>query len=408
MNEVREPTRARSVRWLRRRVQLFAFLDEAGPLTALYALLFADRGISHGQISSVFVLWAGVGLALEVPSGALADRWDRRRLIALALGIRAVGIALWLLWPTYAGVMLGAGLWAAHSALASGAWEAMVHDQLAALGGEDDYAETMARAGQASVLGLALGTLLGGRALGWGVSLEVLGWCTVGLHALSAPLILSLPRLARDASERPDAAGALRGWWDTLVAGVGHARRIPGLGGWILLGALLEGMFVVDEYVPLLARDRGAPDAWVPYAMVAIYVGVVAGDEVVARWRRRRARPIAAILAGGVLVTLIALLGEGRELLLLVGVGYAAHEVAWVYADARMQAVAPPETRATVTSVRALGSALVGMGAFALVGAFASGSGPGIAIGLAVALGALLVAALGMARLGGGVEEDAR
>ena len=81
---------------LRRRLYLLAFVDEFGPVYAVYTLWFNDNGISTSQISTVFLVWAAIGLLLEIPSGALADRVDRRHVLASAFGIRAVGIGLWL------------------------------------------------------------------------------------------------------------------------------------------------------------------------------------------------------------------------------------------------------------------------------------------------------------------------
>jgi hypothetical protein len=41
---------------------------------AVYALLFADHGMSVGQISSLFVVWSSTSFLLEVPSGAGPSR----------------------------------------------------------------------------------------------------------------------------------------------------------------------------------------------------------------------------------------------------------------------------------------------------------------------------------------------
>ncbi|MDH3681799.1 MAG: MFS transporter, partial [Acidimicrobiia bacterium] len=129
---------------LKRRLYSLAFIDEFGPVYAVYTLWFNDNGVTTSQVSTVFLVWALVALLLEIPSGALADRVDRRRLLAMAFGIRAVGIALWLVWPTLTGVFIGAVLWATHDALASGSWEAMIHDELTAVAAADRYGPVMA------------------------------------------------------------------------------------------------------------------------------------------------------------------------------------------------------------------------------------------------------------------------
>ena len=79
---------------MRRRLYALAFVDEFAPLYALFTLWFIDNDVTTSQISIVFVVWAALAVVLEVPSGALADRIDRRKLIATAFALRAIGIAI--------------------------------------------------------------------------------------------------------------------------------------------------------------------------------------------------------------------------------------------------------------------------------------------------------------------------
>lgn len=395
---------------LRRRLHGLAFVDEFGPVYAVYTLWFNDNGLSVGDVSLVFVVWAVVALALEIPSGALADRVDRRRLLAAAFAIRAVGISLWLLWPTLPGVIIGAVLWAVHDALASGAWEAMIHDQLRALGAADRYGPVMARIGQFSHLGVAAGTLLGAGLLRLDVALVVLGWLTVAAHVGSISLVATLPAVAQGAfdpdsdpesADDPDADpgprghheaelvdggraigrptptdGALDGWWSTLRAGIGQARSERTVTHLVVIGALLEGLWLVDEYLPLLARDRGGADASAPVLILVVWVGLLAGGEVAARRPDLGPRQLGLGVAAGAVVMLAGLASGLVWPLGLVAVGYAAMQATQVVSDARLQARADDDVRATVASVRGFGSAAISLVMLAAVGALAVGDDP--------------------------------
>ena len=81
-------------RRLRLRLYLLSFIDEFGPVYAVFTLLFNDNGISTAQVSWVFVTWGVVAFFLEVPSGMLADQVDRRRLLAAAFGLKAGGLEI--------------------------------------------------------------------------------------------------------------------------------------------------------------------------------------------------------------------------------------------------------------------------------------------------------------------------
>ena len=202
------------------------FIDEFSPLYAVLTVYFAENGLDAGQIATLFALWAGAGIVFEVPSGALADRVDRRVLLAVSFVLRAVGISIWLIDPSFEMVLAGACLWALHSALASGAFEAMIHDQLAAVGAADRYQATMGRIHQASVAGIASGSLLGAGLLALDVSFEMLGWFTVLTHAGSIAAVLTLPKAG--AIEDDPEGLTFASWWRTLRDGLRRAGTSRG------------------------------------------------------------------------------------------------------------------------------------------------------------------------------------
>ncbi|MEV1113376.1 MFS transporter, partial [Micromonospora sp. NPDC049751] len=140
----------------------YAFLSDLVLLYPLYVVLFADTGLSVGQISSLFVIWSGAGILFEVPSGAWADVVSRRLLLCLAPLVTAAGYALWVLFPSYPAFAVGFLLWGAGGALVSGALEALVWTELARLDASDRYARVLGRARTAGVLGVVVTGVLAG------------------------------------------------------------------------------------------------------------------------------------------------------------------------------------------------------------------------------------------------------
>jgi MFS family permease len=379
---------------LRRRLYALSFIDEFGPVYAVWTLWFNDHDVTTGQISTVFLLWAFIALVFEIPSGALADRVDRRRLLATAFLIRGVGIGVWLVWPTFGGLVIGAALWAIHDALASGTWEAMIHDELTAIGDDRSYAPVMARIGQFSDLGVATGTLLGAALLSAWIGIEVglatLGWMTVAAHVGSISLVWTMPDVRWVTAV--DEPVTLHAWWSTLRGGVSEARHEPIVGELVVLGALLSGLFLFDEYVPLLSRARGGSDASASVIVLVVWIALLLGGEVAARRPNVRGLTAGAGLLAGVAVTVVALTTDPVWTLALLAVCYGAHAIAWVPTDARLQERATPATRATVTSVRGFGASVVSMTFFAVVALMSNGDDP--TPGLLAALGLLAVTGL--------------
>ncbi|NUT99052.1 MAG: MFS transporter, partial [Saccharothrix sp.] len=115
------------------------------PVYPLYALLFADTGLSDGQISLLFAVWSTVAVVAEVPFGALADRFSRRWSLVAAGVLQALGYALWTAAPGFWAFAAGFVLWGLGGALVSGALEALVHDGLAAVGAADAFGQVLGR-----------------------------------------------------------------------------------------------------------------------------------------------------------------------------------------------------------------------------------------------------------------------
>lgn len=155
-------------RSLSARIVAYEALQDFIPLYPLYQLLFTDHGLSAAEISTLFIIWSTTAFLLEVPSGALADTFSRRRLLVLGSVLSGLGFASWIVVPSYAGFALGFVLWGVSSALISGTFEALVYDELAARGAADRYAGLIGRARSASLVFNLAATLLAAPLYGLG------------------------------------------------------------------------------------------------------------------------------------------------------------------------------------------------------------------------------------------------
>lgn len=114
---------------------LFRVFFNARYYYPVFALLFLDLGLTLSQFAVLNALWAVVIVTLEVPSGAMADLFGRRRLLRLAAVLMVLEMIcllvprLWtdLLLPAMALNRICSG---AAEALASGADEALAFDSL--------------------------------------------------------------------------------------------------------------------------------------------------------------------------------------------------------------------------------------------------------------------------------------
>ena len=327
------------------------------PLHPLYPLLFASHGLSDAEISSLFVVWSFTTLLVEVPSGAWADAWSRRGLLALSAVLEAAAFGAWVLVPGYAVFAAGFVVWGVAAAMDSGTLEALVHDELERRDDTGRFATLMGRARAVGLVAALLAGLVAAPLLAAGGYLLV-GAASTSACLVAAGLAVSLPEPPREIETAPT-------WSAMLREGVAEVRRDAVVARAVVVAAVVAGLVAVDEYLPLLLSSRGA-DA----GLVAVLTGVVGlveagGAAVAGRVDYRRA---AALAAGtGVLLAAGALLPLAPALVALA-LGYGLAQTLLVLVDTRVQDAVTGDARATVTSMSGLGAEAVAVAVFAAIG----------------------------------------
>jgi len=150
----------------------------------LFPLLFATAGLPVGQIGLLFALYPAVWGVGQLFTGALSDRWGRKRLISTGMFIQATALTVIATADAFAP-------WAAGTMLL-GAGTAMVYPTLLAAIGDVAHPTWRGRAvGIYRVwrdLGYAVGALMGGVIADlW--SLRAAVWAAAAISALSALIV---------------------------------------------------------------------------------------------------------------------------------------------------------------------------------------------------------------------------
>ena len=133
----------------------------------VFTVLFLDLGLSIGEFAALNVVWALTSVVLEVPSGALADRFGRRPLVVAAGGLMVLemgvlcampvgqhDVVLWLF-------VLNRVLSGAAEACASGADEALAYDSLPAGERTRLWPQVMAKLSRGMALGFVVSSITG-------------------------------------------------------------------------------------------------------------------------------------------------------------------------------------------------------------------------------------------------------
>lgn len=360
------------------------------PFQFLYLLLALGDDPAHAGL--VLALGAASVLVFEVPTGAVADRFGRKRSVILGdlvQGAAVAAVPLAALSPDAWRLPLLGALFVLHGfgeTLVSGAEDAWVCDNLEAEGRSDLAARWFARENSvASLAGLVAGVLATTVAV---ISLGAPSagllhgfWVAAGLGQIASALVLlPVPELEladpeRDGDSEDDEDG---GEDDGVLVETGRALQIvgrsPALRGVMAFSALsLLAYAAMGEAFDVALFVRAAP-LWVFPALwlAKDAVGVVA--PLLSPWcvERVGARGLlaAAVLAPAALAALL-FAAPGLAAVLGIALVFAVFgELAGPAVDTRLMALSPSRSRATLGSFTSqlehLAEAL-SLGLFALV-----------------------------------------
>lgn len=142
---------------------VYRFLRDAQVWIPVWVVfLTVEQGFTLAQVTLADGLYFLATVVLEVPTGAVADRWGRSRSVGLGCLVMMVALAVFAFTTTFAVLLASFMLWALAAALMSGADLALLYDSLQALGREAEY-ERHAGRGEAAVwIGVATATAIGG------------------------------------------------------------------------------------------------------------------------------------------------------------------------------------------------------------------------------------------------------
>lgn len=322
------------------------------PLYPLYALLFADAGMSEAQIAALFAVWTLTSVIAEVPCGALADRFSRRGALAASGLLQAGAYALWLIAPAFTGFAAGFVLWGLGGSLVGGAFQALVNDGLAAhgaarrLGAVLGRAEAAALVAQVPVAGAAVVLLQAG-------GFTLVAVVSIATCLASAAFALTLPERRPGGATDHDGAGGT-GYLKTMRAGTRLALGAGAVRGIVLASGVIAAFEAVEEFTPVLAQGWGVPTPAVPVALLAVPLAGACGAAAGGHLARAGRRTVGAWAVGAALCLLLAVAVARPAAVVALAAFYGAWMALSVAADVRLQRAIDGEHRATITSFAGL------------------------------------------------------
>src|SRR2546429_742449 len=195
-------------------------------IAPVYPLFLLSRGLDLFQTNAVLATYLITVFVFEVPTGAIADRFGRKRSFLAACVVRMVAYALYAFTRGFADCLVAEFIDALGTTLASGALEAWVVDEVRAEGDTHPIDALFARA---QVVSRAL-MIVGGVACGY---LAELGWTLPWLVCSALFVVTAL--VATTSMRETRVAAPARSLGRTALHALRAGRAAPAL---VLLCAL--------------------------------------------------------------------------------------------------------------------------------------------------------------------------
>jgi MFS family permease len=129
---------------------------------AIEKLFMQSIGISPIGIAINASVFYMVVILFDVPSGVLADRWNRKYTMMLSILCLGGGSVLLGASSTFTHYLLGTALWSGYIVLSSGTYQAMMYDSLAEHDDEKHYDKHQGRSFGLFLAGIGVSSLAGG------------------------------------------------------------------------------------------------------------------------------------------------------------------------------------------------------------------------------------------------------
>lgn len=349
------------------KIYAYKFFEDFVLIYPLYAVMFTEHEVQAWQLGTLLSIWSLTTFVLEVPSGALADKYSRKHLLFFGQLIRGLGYGCWLIFPNFWGFLAGFICWGIESAFSSGTFEALVYDELKLLGREAEYTRVIGRTRTFGFVAILAASLLASPAI-------LLGYAPLLLMSSASVLLAGLIILTLPRAQAVESTGE-RQYFQILRAGVGEAlqnRSILHLIIFLGLATALPG--ALDEYWSIFADQAG-----LPHYGLGLFLGLLSGAEAVGslfahhfeRWSSRTFYLL--FFLNGLILLLAGYIFSVPALLLLVFFSFSFTCMQIVF-EGRLQHAILSDTRATISSVNGFLTETGALGVFFSFGLIAQES----------------------------------
>jgi MFS family permease len=263
----------------------YKFLDNCMPIYALYMIFFREKGLSLFEISLLLSFWSLVSLISEIPSGILADRWNRKYMLFIGTILKAVCYIVWCFSGSFFMFALGFLFWGISSSFMTGTEEGLLYDNLKSENRESDFSKVYGKGRFYSSLGIIVGIISGG-ILAHFISIRTISIASSVILIINL-FFVSILKEKNYYSERLKKE-SIR-FFDTFIGAVkiclNNSRLFLGLIILVFVISIISSYS--DEYDPLIINDFGLGYIWVSVIMILRFAFIAMGERFASSFEKK-------------------------------------------------------------------------------------------------------------------------
>lgn len=340
-------------RWLSKKYVAYRLFTNLWFVGAVW-LYFYRIFITDQQVGFLDAMAFAIGLLAEVPSGALADKFGRDKIVRLGQVLAGSGLLIQAAGSSFMPFFVGQAIMMVGISFVSGADEALFFENLKFRRDSVDWRKLVTRGSQVALIGSLLATVLGG----WAHTVNPrIPWALTGLAFIMAALVIWPIKDKRVKSARQKFGAELGEYLADIKTGFAQFR-LPKLRLYVPVIIAVQSLFYTAGWgllrVVLLDRFHFSP-LWGSVVVATsslITVGLLAYMHKQAESLSEK-RVLSLISLGAAASLLLSVANIGWWGYIVILALYAGEHTLYPFMSEILNKHAPEQQRATVLSVGA-------------------------------------------------------
>lgn len=316
-----------------------------------FIMIIVNESISDAfKITILLSMFSITKIVFEIPSGAFADRFGRKNTLLLADLLGALAFVFFLLRRNYFDFIMSYFLMGLWSTLRSGAFEALIYDNMKKLNIAKDYAKYNSRFSAVMQVSFALSSLFAAYLVLFGYNVVIIA--TILFSFIVSSLVLLT---IKDTNQHDKNIKKLNNdYWKVLRKGFKYSFKHTTILKFISFVVLIDSFeFIIDNYYELILFHITNNLSLVPILIAAGSGCSALGQFFITKhFQKKRTIVILSILGFGVTSLLIGFIFYSFYITFISAVIFwNSLSISYSILNAKKQNLIPSKIRATVNSV---------------------------------------------------------